>query len=300
MWQCSNAPAAASGFLCCMTDTRFAPSPSGPLHLGHAYSAVIAQELAVRSGGQLRLRIDDIDGNRSQQDHVDTALADLAWLGVPWVTPLWRQSDHLTSYAAALDLLVAAGLAYPCFCTRSDIAASATAPQGPSGAVYPGTCRNLSAGKRAERMAGSAWCWRIDMASAAREAGRLTAISNGTAAHFDAAPHGDVVIARKDAPTSYHLASTVDDAAMGIGLVVRGADLLAATAVHVLLQKLLALPTPDYHHHGLVCGPGGVRLAKRDHPASLAVMRAAGGDGRELAAALRVHKLPAGYSLAKA
>jgi glutamyl-Q tRNA(Asp) synthetase len=283
-----------------MTDTRFAPSPSGLLHLGHAYSAVIAQQVAARSGGQLRLRIDDIDGTRSRAEFVDAAIADLVWLGVEWDGPLWRQSAHLDDYRAALDTLIAADLAYPCFCTRADVAASASAPHGPSGAIYPGTCRHLSKGARAEGMANRAFAWRIDMARAAAAAGPLAAVNNGAPTTFDPLPHGDVVIARKDAPASYHLASTVDDAAMGIGLVVRGADLLDATAVHLVLQKLLDLPTPDYHHHALVCGPDGLRLAKRDRPATLAVLRARGVDGTQLAAALRVQQLPAGYSLAKA
>jgi glutamyl-Q tRNA(Asp) synthetase len=283
-----------------MTVTRFAPSPSGLLHLGHAYSAVIAQDHAVRSGGRMRLRIDDIDGTRSRAEFVDAAIADLGWLGIDWAPPLWRQSDHLDDYSRALDQLIARGLAYPCFCTRADVAASATAPHGPSGAVYPGTCRNLSPDARAEGMATKAYAWRIDMARAAAVAGPLAAVNNGAQVAFDPLPHGDVVIARKDAPASYHLASTLDDAAMDIGLVVRGADLLEATAVHLLLQKLLDLPTPDYHHHALVCGPDGQRLAKRDRPATLAALRADGVDGPELAAALRVQQLPAGYSLASA
>lgn len=281
-----------------MNDSRFAPSPSGPLHLGHAYSAVQAALLVGQRGGRLRLRIDDIDGGRSRGEHVASAIADLAWLGVEWAAPLWRQSDHLADYAAALERLIAAKLAYPCFCTRADIAASLTAPHGPSGAVYPGTCRRLSASEREARMAALPWCWRIDMARAADSAGALVAVNNGRAAQFDPRAHGDVVIARKDAPASYHLASTVDDAMMGIGIVVRGADLLPATAVHVLLQRLLDLPTPEYHHHRLVCGADGARLAKRDRPATLGALRHAGVDGAELAAALRVHQLPAGYSLA--
>jgi glutamyl-Q tRNA(Asp) synthetase len=283
-----------------MNDSRFAPSPSGPLHLGHAYSAVQAAMLAGARGGQLRLRIDDIDGGRSRGEHVESAIADLAWLGVEWAAPVWRQSDHLASYSAALDQLVADGLAYPCFCSRADIAASMAAPHGPSGAVYPGTCRGLSVGERAERTAAGPFCWRIDVAGAADRAGALAAVNDGAAIPLDPRPHGDVVIARKDAPASYHLASTIDDAAMGIGIVVRGADLLPATAVHVLLQRLLDLPTPEYHHHALVCGPDGARLAKRDRPATLGALRDAGIDGAELAAALRVHQLPAGYSLAKA
>ena len=298
MWRLRHRSGAVCGFLRVLTDTRFAPSPSGLLHLGHAYSAVIAQDCAARSGGRMRLRIDDIDGTRSRAEFVDAAIADLAWLGIDWAPPLWRQSAHLADYAAALDTLVARGLAYPCFCTRGDVAASVAAPHGPSGAIYPGTCRNLSPDARAEGAATRAYAWRIDMARAAAVAGALSAVNNGALTAFDPLPHGDVVIARKDAPASYHLASTLDDAAMGIALVVRGADLLAATAVHLLLQRLFGLPIPDYHHHALVCGADGRRLAKRDRPATLAVLRADGINGTELAARLRVRQLPAGYSWA--
>ncbi len=284
----------ASGIGAAQMLTRFAPSPSGPLHLGHAYSAVQAALL----GGDMHLRIDDIDGTRSREDYVDAAIADLAWLGLEWAPPLWRQSAHLAAYAAALDRLIAMDLAYPCFCTRADIAASMAAPHGPSGILYPGTCRALPAQQRAAQMHEKPFAWRLDMARAATAAGPLNAINNGAATAFDPLPHGDVVIARKDAPASYHLASTLDDAAMGVTLVVRGADLREATAVHVLLQRLLGLPTPAYHHHALVCGPDGTRLAKRDRPATLATLRESGMDGQELAAMLRVHQLPAGYSLA--
>jgi glutamyl-Q tRNA(Asp) synthetase len=281
-----------------MTVTRFAPSPSGLLHLGHAYSAVVAHDRARRGGGRFHLRIDDIDGARSRAEFVDAALADLAWLGLDWDAPLWRQSDHLAAYDAALARLRENGLAYPCFCTRADIAASLAAPHGPAGALYPGTCRHLPAAERAARMAMTPACWRLDMARAVAVAGSLVATCDGHSAALDARAHGDVVLARKDAPASYHLASTLDDAALGITLVVRGADLIGATAVHVLLQRLLGLPTPAYHHHALVCGSDGVRLAKRDRPASLAALRASGVDGAELAAALRVHQLPAGYIFA--
>lgn len=280
-----------------MAVTRFAPSPSGLLHLGHAYSAVIAHDAARAQGGQFRLRIDDIDGTRSREEHVDAALADLAWLGLDWDGPLWRQSAHVPRYAAALDRLIAAKLAYPCFCTRADIAASTAAPHGPAGSIYPGTCRALPDTVRAERMTRRPFCWRLDMAAAAAQAGPLMAQNDGVLRPFDPAPHGDVVIARKDAPASYHLASTIDDADMGITLVVRGADLVEATAVHLLLQRLLDLPSPAYRHHPLIGDADGVRLAKRNAAATLAAMRAAGVDGRQLADALRVGTLPAGYSL---
>lgn len=280
--------------------TRFAPSPNGALHLGHAYSAVLAHELARRGGGRFHLRIDDIDAARSRAEFVDAAIADLIWLGLDWDAPLRRQSDHLGDYDTALARLRAEGLVYPCFCTRADVAASLTAPHGPAGAIYPGTCRSLSSAARAARMAQTSFCWRIAMDRAAAAAGALFAVNNGAMTPFDAGGHGDVVVARKDAPASYHLASSVDDALMGISVVARGIDLLPATAVHVLLQRLLDLPTPEYRHHALVCGADGQRLAKRDRPATLSALRVAGTNGAELAAALRVHQMPAGYLLASA
>lgn len=278
--------------------TRFAPSPTGPLHLGHAYSAVIAHRAARVSGGRFVLRIDDIDGARSRDIWVDAALADLAWLGVDWDGAPLRQSDRLSHYAAALDTLRAMDLVYPCFCTRADIAASTAAPHGPAGALYPGTCRTLSAATRAARLAHDPHCWRLDTGRAAARAGPLDwDDSVHGPRRADPAAHGDVVLARKDAPASYHLASTLDDAAMGVTLVVRGADLIAATDVHRLLQALLGLPVPRYHHHALVCGADGRRLAKRDNAAALAALRAAGADGRALAQDLANDVLPIGYSL---
>lgn len=278
--------------------TRFAPSPTGDLHLGHAYSAVLAYDAARGANGRFRVRIDDIDGSRSREAFVAASLADLEWLGIdPDGEPV-RQSAHLGDYAAALEQLHARGLVYPCFCTRADIAQSLAAPHGPSGAVYPGTCRHLSETERARRMASEQHCWRLDMARAAALAGDLVWEEQGQGARAaDPSAHGDVVLARKDAPASYHLASTLDDAAMEVTHVIRGADLIASTDVHRLLQALLGLPTPLYRHHGLVCGPDGKRLAKRDAAASLASLREAGVDGRALAADLAAGRLPAGYSL---
>ena len=278
--------------------TRFAPSPTGELHLGHAYSAVLAHAAARGAGGRFRIRIDDIDGSRSREEFVAAALADLAWLGLDRDGDPVRQSDRLGDYVAALDDLRARGLVYPCFCTRADIAASLSAPQGPSGATYPGTCRNLSDAERARRMAAEPHCWRLDMTRAAALAGDLKweEMEQGLRT---AAPlaHGDIVLARKDAPASYHLASTLDDAAMGVTHVIRGADLIASTDIHRLLQALLGLPAPVYRHHALVCGPDGKRLAKRDAAASLKGLRDAGIDGRALAADLAADRLPTGYSL---
>ena len=278
--------------------TRFAPSPTGELHLGHAYSAVLAHAAARSAGGRFLLRIDDIDGSRSREEYVGASLADLAWLGIDRDGDPVRQSDRLGAYADALDALRTRGLVYPCFCTRADIAASLSAPHGPSGAVYPGTCRTLIDAVRARRMVDEPHCWRLDMARAAAEAGELIWEEAGQGLRTaDPFAHGDIVLARKDAPASYHLASTLDDAAMGVTHVIRGADLVASTDVHRLLQALLGLPTPLYRHHALVCGPDGKRLAKRDAAASLKALRDAGVDGRALAADLAAGRLPAGYSL---
>ncbi|MBO9697055.1 MAG: tRNA glutamyl-Q(34) synthetase GluQRS [Sphingopyxis sp.] len=281
--------------------TRFAPSPTGELHLGHAYSAVLAHAAARAAGGRFRIRIDDIDGSRSREEFVAASLADLAWLGIDRDGDLLRQSDRLGTYAAALDGLRARGLVYPCFCTRADIAASLSAPHGPSGALYPGTCRNLSDADRARRMAAEPHCWRLDMARAIAETGELLWEEAGQGLRTaDPLAHGDIVLARKDAPASYHLASTLDDTVMGVTHVIRGADLVASTDVHRLLQALLGLSTPLYRHHALVCGPDGKRLAKRDAAASLKGLRDAGVDGPALAADLVAGRLPAGYSLQNA
>lgn len=278
--------------------TRFAPSPTGDLHLGHAYSAVLAHDAARAAGGQYLIRIDDIDGSRSREEYVGASLADLAWLGLGWDSEPVRQSARLGDYAAALGTLRARNLVYPCFCTRADIAASLSAPHGPSGAVYPGTCRTLSKTEQQRRMAAEPHCWRLDMARAVTHVGALTWEEQGEGPRpADPLAHGDIVLARKDAPASYHLASTLDDAAMGVTHVIRGADLIAATDVHRLLQALLDLPTPLYRHHALVCGSDGKRLAKRDAAASLAALRATGADGRALAADLLAGRLPTGYSL---
>ena len=280
--------------------TRFAPSPTGDLHLGHAYSAVLAHAAARAAGGQFRIRIDDIDGSRSREAFVGASLADLEWLGLDRDGDVVRQSNRLDDYAAALDDLRRRGLVYPCFCTRADIAASLSAPHGPSGAIYPGTCRGLSAAARERRMADEPHCWRLDMARAVAETGELAWEEAGQGLRTAGpAAHGDIVLARKDAPASYHLASTLDDAAMGVTHVIRGADLIASTDVHRLLQALLGLAVPIYRHHALVCGADGKRLAKRDAAASLKALREAGVDGRALAADIAADRLPAGYSLQK-
>ncbi|WP_374942078.1 tRNA glutamyl-Q(34) synthetase GluQRS [Sphingomonas sp.] len=264
--------------------TRFAPSPTGRLHLGHAYSALRAHDFARARGGRFLLRIEDIDRTRSRAEHAETIFADLQWLGLTWNGPVVFQSRRLGLYAAALDRFKALDLVYPCFCTRTEIAAaSASAPHAPE-PVYPGTCRGIDA---RGRMA-APHCWRIDMAAAAAAAGPLT-WHDETAGEVacDALRQGDVVLARKDAATSYHLAATVDDAAQGVTDVVRGVDLFAATHVHRLLQALLGLPAPRYHHHPLLTDANGERLAKRHGSPALATMRKGGEDGRALADRLR-------------
>jgi glutamyl-Q tRNA(Asp) synthetase len=265
--------------------TRFAPSPTGRLHLGHAVSAIRAHDYARERGGRFLLRIEDIDGTRSRPEFVDGILEDLAWLGLRWDSLVF-QSERLATYGAALEGLKARGLVYPCFCTRAEIAASASAPQGEVGLAYPGICRGLSSADIATRTGAS--CWRLDMAKAVAETGALSWHDAGAGwVVSDALAQGDVVLGRKDAPASYHLAVTLDDAAQGVTDVVRGVDLFAATHVHRVLQALLGLAVPAYHHHPLVVDAAGRRLAKRDGALSLAEMRAAGEDGMALAARLR-------------
>ena len=282
--------------------SRFAPSPTGRLHLGHALSAIRAHDLAKdgrrADGGRFLLRIEDIDEGRSRPDHVAAILDDLAWLGLGW-DGLVFQSDRLALYAAALERLRALGLVYRCFCTRAEIAASSVAPHG-AVPVYSGTCRALSPVEVAARRH-EPHCWRIDMAAALARTGPLRwhdAVAGDVAA--DPAAQGDVVLARKDAAASYHLAATVDDADQGVTDVVRGVDLFAATHVHRLLQALLDLPTPRYHHHPLLVDAAGRRLAKRHGAPSLAAMRLAGEDGAALAETLRRGALPLGFATASA
>lgn len=267
--------------------TRFAPSPSGRLHLGHAFSALTGWTLARACGGQFRLRIEDIDRTRCRPEHEAGEIEDLRWLGIGWDGPVLRQSERLPVYAAAFDRLRAMGLEYPCFCTRADVAAAARAPHGPEGIVYPGTCRALSAAERAERMAREAFAWRLDVAAALGVTGPLTwrDVEAGTIA-ADPLKGGDVVVGRKELGVSYHIAVVVDDAAQGVTDVVRGRDLFEATHVQRLLQALLGLPEPVYRHHALILGPDGRRLAKRDGAASLASLRDSGATPADIRALL--------------
>lgn len=287
-----------------MTDpapvTRFAPSPTGQLHVGHGWSALLAHDFARSHGGAFRLRIEDIDGARSRPEHVAGILEDLRWLGLEWDGPVVLQSERLPVYAEAVARLAAEGLAYPCFCTRADIArqiaASASAPHCPDGAVYPGTCTALAPTVRAERIAaGEPHAWRLAMATASVRAGALTwtDMQAGTVI-ADPLPFGDIVLARKDAPGSYHLCATVDDGWMGVTHVIRSTDLRDATHVHRLLQALLGLPTPTYRFHPLLVDASGRRLAKRDGGLTLASLRAEGTDPARLVADWRAARFPVG------
>ena len=254
--------------------TRFAPSPTGPLHLGHAYAALVAAD----RGDRLLLRIEDIDTPRCKPEREAAIYEDLQWLGLRYETPVMRQSSRMPAYRAALDRLSALGLTYACTCTRSDIRAALSAPQegviGPDGPIYPGTCRNL------HQPAGAI---RLDIAAAMARVGTVSFTETGANAGrncFDMPRMtdeiGDIVLARRDIGTSYHLSVVVDDAAQGITEVTRGEDLFDATQIHVLLQRLLGLPTPHYHHHRLIRDDQGKRLAKRDDARALSKYRAEG------------------------
>lgn len=279
-----------------MIVTRFAPSPSGRLHLGHAFSAVIGHARARGGRGRFRLRIEDLDLTRCKPEFVDAIYEDLRWLGLDWSEPVLIQSQRTSEYQAALDELKSRGLAFACFCTRADIAQSLTAPHGDAATSYPGTCRALA--DDPERRATTPHCWRLNSA----EALALTGFPSWTECegqHFSAKARdiGDAILARKDAPASYHLSCVVDDAASGVTMVVRGADLRTSTPIQRLLQQLLGLPEPSYLHHPLVAHEDGRRLAKRDLAPTLAAMRDGGVDGPGLAARLRTGLLPAGFRL---
>jgi glutamyl-Q tRNA(Asp) synthetase len=268
--------------------TRFAPSPTGPLHLGHAYAALVA---AQRGAGRFLLRIEDIDQSRCRAEYEAQIYADLRWLGLNWPEPVMRQSTRLGAYRAALSRLADMGLIYPCRCRRADIRAALSAPQegalpeGPDGPIYPGLCRG-----RAMVEAGPEDALRLDMAGAMARVGAVRFVDLGpehngthestTAEMIDGV--GDVVLARRDMGTSYHLSVVVDDAAQGITEVTRGADLFAATKLHVLLQILLELPTPTYYHHKLIRDDAGKRLAKRDDARALARYRAEGASPQDI------------------
>ncbi|MBF0110927.1 MAG: tRNA glutamyl-Q(34) synthetase GluQRS [Magnetococcales bacterium] len=264
--------------------TRFAPSPTGLLHPGHARSAILAHDFASRHGGRFIVRIEDIDSGRCRREYETILFEDLAWLGLSWVPTVRRQSECMADYAAALAVLERQGLLYPCFCTRREIqaqvAASGQAPHGPDPWMYPGTCRHLSSSQREERIGqGDAYSLRLDMRRAIAMTGPLNWFDLGMG-WIPAAPEqfGDVVLARKEFPASYHLAVTVDDHLQEITHVIRGVDLAPATHIHRLLQALLGLDTPTYAHHPLVTDDSGRRLAKRHGAVSLKAMREQGLD----------------------
>ncbi|EIM27268.1 tRNA glutamyl-Q(34) synthetase GluQRS [Microvirga lotononidis] len=278
---------------------RFAPSPNGRLHLGHAYSALLNADFAHRFGGRFLLRIEDIDITRCRPEFEAAIYDDLAWLGLHWEAPVRRQSEHFADYRAAFQRLKGRGVVYPCFCTRKDIAETIACREAESGEawprdpdlapLYPGTCRALQAGEAERRIAaGEPHAWRLDMAALDTLAPDPLLFRrfdrDGQEEVVTAHPRrwGDAVIVRKEIPTSYHLSVVVDDALQGITHVVRGQDLEAATDLHVLLQTALDLPTPRYHHHGLLRDPEGDKLAKSRRSKSLAELRAEGATPQDL------------------
>ena len=265
-----------------MIRTRFAPSPTGRLHLGHAFAAWFARDAALRAGGEFLLRIEDLDQTRSRIEYEEGIFEDLKWLGFEWTGPVIRQSKRSDAHREALAKLIASGLVYPCFCTRkeilAEIAAAGGAPHGPNGPIYPGTCRLITRDDAKARMsAGEDHALRLNVEEATREVGAMR-WEDVEAGLIVADPKclGDIVLARKDAPAAYHLAVTVDDADAGVTLVTRGNDLFLATDVQILLQKLLELPQPIYHHHKLMLGPDGRRLAKRDQSETIKALREEG------------------------
>lgn len=272
--------------------TRFAPSPTGYLHLGHAYAALFAFRMANAFGGQFHLRIEDIDQGRHRPEFETAIYEDLAWLGITWEHPVRRQSDHLAEYQAALDRLDAIGVLYPCFCTRKEIQAeigrAGEAPHSPDGqAIYPGTCRDLSEDERAARIAaGAAYAQRLDVMAALDHVDGPLVWEDDVRGPQPAKPEqfGDVVLARKDITASYHIAVTVDDAASGVTVVTRAEDLFSVTHIHRLLQALLDLPVPHWQHHPVVTGDDGRRFAKRDAAVTLRALRESGLSARRVIA----------------
>lgn len=272
--------------------TRFAPSPTGYLHLGHAYSALLASDAAAKAGGVCLLRIEDIDTTRCRPEFEAAAYEDLAWLGLTWPLPVRRQSDHMSDYASALDRLRALGVVYRCFLTRKEIAAASlsaphTAGEGEAGVIYTGPAQRMSDDEEESRIArGESFAWRLSLKYSqdllGEDFARLEFVErqpgSNTEQIVSARPNllGDVILARKDTPTSYHLSVTHDDALQGVTHIIRGEDLRLSTHIHVLLQRLLNLPTPIYWHHPLLTGPDGKRYAKRDKSLTLASLREAG------------------------
>jgi glutamyl-Q tRNA(Asp) synthetase len=278
---------------------RFAPSPNGRLHLGHAYSALLNADFARRFDGRLLLRIEDIDTTRCRPEFETAIYEDLAWLGLRWEEPVRRQSEHFDDYRAAFRTLKGRGVVYPCFCSRKEITEAVAFrdaesgqpwPHDPDGApLYPGTCRRLSSVEIDQRIAaGEPHAWRLDGAAlqsllpGPHSYGRFDREGREEGVAANPWRWGDAVIVRKDTPTSYHLSVVVDDALQGVTHVVRGQDLEAATDLHILLQALLGLPTPLYHHHGLVLDPEGDKLAKSRQSQALAALREAGATPQDI------------------
>jgi glutamyl-Q tRNA(Asp) synthetase len=269
-----------------MTVTRFAPSPTGYLHLGHAHSALVGWHKARAETGRFLLRIEDIDPARCRPEFEAAILEDLGWLGLEWEQPVRRQSDHLADYQGALDRLRRLGVLYPCFCSRKDIAAAVSAPHGPEGPIYPGTCRALPAElAQARQERGDPYALRLDVAKARAMMGPVT-FQDQREGTVEARPEtlGDVVLARRDAPASYHLCVTVDDHLQGVTLVTRGVDLFHATHIHRLLQAILDLNIPTYLHHLLLTNAAGERLSKRDGAVAIQALRRAGRSAAEVRA----------------
>lgn len=283
--------------------TRFAPSPTGPLHLGHAYSAILAYDMAMREGGQFLLRIEDIDRSRARPEWEQQIYTDLEWLGLGWERPVMRQSDRLAAYATALDELWRRDLLYPCTCSRRDILDAIAAPQegvaptGPDGVIYPKTCAesvngiacSLSARPQDQSLRMAMWrAGRFAQPHSEGQRWNFTETGSKHCGLITFTPDqmetevGDIVLARKDMGTSYHLSVVLDDAAQGISHVVRGADLFEATRIHVVLQSLLGLPTPRYHHHRLIRDGAGKRLAKRDDARAIRQYRADGASAQDI------------------
>ncbi|WP_417620396.1 tRNA glutamyl-Q(34) synthetase GluQRS [Parasphingorhabdus sp.] len=280
---------------------RFAPSPNGLLHLGHAYAAMKAHDYASQRNGIFLLRIEDIDSGRCRPEFVEAILADLRWLGLQWDGKAIFQSDRLDSYAEAVGRLKAMNLLYPCFCTRSNMRQAQDAgslAEGLAGPVYAGTCRDLDTDLAIARARQEPHSWRLNVAKAVSLTGPLSWLDEGRGEQTGHPEQlGDVVIVPKDMPVAYHLAVTVDDARDGITHVVRGSDLFSSTHVHRLLQALLKLPTPTYVHHRLLVDESGAKLSKSRDSASLSVLREAGGDGNKLLQELRQAIFPVGISL---
>lgn len=280
------------------TTTRFAPSPTGRLHLGHAYSAMLGHARARQLGGRFLLRIEDLDQTRSRPEFVAGIEEDLRWLGLAWDEPALVQSQREQNYADALERLKARGLVYPCFCSRADIVQAVAAPHGDPALSYPGTCRGLP--DDPERRESAPHSWRLDSEKALELTGLPNWTEEGRTLTATRDDIGDAILARKDAPAAYHLACVVDDAASDVTLVVRGADLRQSTPIQRMLQTLLGLPQPEYLHHPLVVHENGRRLAKRDVAPTLSAMRENGVDGPTLAAELATGVLPGGFRLASA